>query len=250
MTGDMKKKNETAAAAESVYERLMGEMKTGEFAALSKLPPETELSKQLQVSRTQLRDALAKLESCGFITRRRSAGTRINRQVLEVRTRMDLELEFLDMVSEAGFEPAIDSVSSETILSDAAMADKLSIPAGFPVLAVTRLILADKKPCIYCVDHIPFNRIKRLDYHEADLSRPIFDFLSTFCHTEIEMDITEVKPLIADAELARVLDVDAGAPILYMDEVGYDYQGNTALWSKEYYADGILRHMVLRKKIQ
>ena len=55
--------------------------------------------------------------------------------------------------------------------------------------------------------------------------------------------------LAAEGLPARALDVPPGTPLLHMDELGYDLRGHPVLHSDEYYADGILRHTVLRKKI-
>ena len=52
-----------------------------------------------------------------------------------------------------------------------------------------------------------------------------------------------------DAALSELLQVPLGAPILHMDEVDYDIDGNPIFCSKEYFVDGIFRHTVLRKKL-
>ena len=88
-----------AESAKGLCFRLLEEMKTGMFAQCDKLPRETELSELLGISRTQLRDALSELDREGFITRRHGVGTVINRHVLDVQNRMDIETEFLERVS-------------------------------------------------------------------------------------------------------------------------------------------------------
>ena len=73
-------------------------MREGAFRGAKYLPSENDLAKRMDVSRTQLRDALARLEREGFISRRHGVGTMINRHVLALAVRMDLEVEFLEMV--------------------------------------------------------------------------------------------------------------------------------------------------------
>ena len=63
------------------------------------------------------------------------------------------------------------------------------------------------------------------------------------------MDLTEVRAVEADRELAEALQVRRGSALLYMNEVGYDFWGHPVLHSLEYYRDRALRHTVLRKKI-
>ena len=40
-----------------------------------------------------------------------------------------------------------------------------------------------------------------------------------------------------------------GTPLLNMDEVDYDIDGNPVFCSDQYYVDGIIRHTVMRKKL-
>ena len=74
--------------------KLLDQMKSGRFAHSDRLPRETELAEMLGISRTQLRDVLSELEREGYITRRHGVGTCINRHVLQVKNRMDIEMEF------------------------------------------------------------------------------------------------------------------------------------------------------------
>ena len=98
--------------SKTIRAQLLSAMKDGEFASCQRLPRESVLAESLGISRTQLRDILASLEREGFITRRHGVGTIINRHVLNVRTRMDIEVEFLDMIRQSGYEAAVASVQT------------------------------------------------------------------------------------------------------------------------------------------
>lgn len=91
--------------SKTIRANLLSAMKSGEYANSERLPRENVLAEKLGISRTQLRDILASLEREGFITRRHGVGTIINRHVLNVQTRMDIEVEFLDMIRQSGPEP-------------------------------------------------------------------------------------------------------------------------------------------------
>ena len=112
-----------------------------------------------------------------------------------------------------------------------------------------RLITADKRPAIYCVDHIGLRHVKTGVYDMAELKKPIFWFLEQYCRETVYMDLTEVRAVAADSRLAAVFATAEGTPLLHMDEVGYNFWGEPVLMSKEYYMDGILKHTVMRKKI-
>lgn len=229
--------------------RLLYEMEHGIYAETDRLPPEVELAKQFGISRTLVRDCLAVLEREGFINRKHGVGTVINRQVLKVSTRMDLEKEFLQMVEDAGYQAEIAWSRYKRETAGVDIANKLGIEPDEEVYRTERLILADGTPVIYCTDFIPVKLIKRESYDEELLRQPIFLFLEQECEQEVSMDVTEVSAVISDENLSEILDVKQGSPLIYMDEVGYDFFGLPVLYSREYYVNGILHHTVIRKKI-
>lgn len=234
--------------SKTIRAQLLTAMKEGEYAACERLPRESVLAEKLGISRTQLRDILASLEREGFITRRHGVGTIINRHVLNAHTRMDIEVEFLDMIRQSGFTPAVASVQVSEGTADAAIAAKLRMEEGAPILRVSRLCTADGKPAIYCEDVLN-KALAKGDYTIKDLKLPIFHFLQQFCGVYPYLDLTDLKPMVADAALAEILQVPVGSPILHMDELDFDIDGNPVFCSSEYFADGFFRHTVLRKKL-
>ena len=233
----------------SVRSHLLYEIKEGIYRDKDRLPPEAELAKSMGVSRTMIRDNLALLEQEGFISRRQGIGTMINKHVLDVAIRVDLEMEFSEMITEAGATPAVKILEINTVFCDARIAEKLGVREKTPVFAVARLITANGRPAIHCVDHISFQLIRDYSYQREDLEKPIFYFLEKFCNTDVYMDLTVIRPVLTDERLAGIFATRPGEPLLRMDEVGYDIDGRRVLYSEEYYIDGVLEHTMLRKKI-
>ena len=223
-------------------------MRTGEYSTCERLPRESVLAEMLGISRTQLRDILASLEREGFITRRHGVGTIINHHVLNANCRMDIEVEFLDMIRQSGHTPAVASVEVREDLANTKIAAQLQIPEGTPIFRVARLCTADGKPAIYCED-IFEKALAKTNYTEEDLRQPIFYFLRKFCNILPYLDLTDLRPVTADEALAAIFEIPVGSPLLNMDEVNYDIDGNPVLCCNEYFADGIFRHTVMRKKL-
>lgn len=73
----MRRPVEKQRVAEEIAEELRALILTGQYRAGSKLPPERELSKRLQVNRASLREALKKLEHLGLVRIRQGDGTRV-----------------------------------------------------------------------------------------------------------------------------------------------------------------------------
>ena len=233
----------------TIRAQLLSAIRDGEYAKCDRLPRESVLSEMLGISRTQLRDILATLEREGFITRRHGVGTLINRYVLNAHARMDIEVEFLDMIRRSGFTPDVAFVQVSDGLADEGIASQLQIEEDAPIIRVSRLCTADGRPAIYCEDMFDKSIIREENYTLKDLKLPIFDFLQQFCGVSVYLDLTDLKPIVADAAMAELLQVNVGAPLLQMDEVDYDIDGRPVFCSKEYFVDGIFRHTVLRKKL-
>ena len=232
----------------AIRHQLLHEMRFGQYANIERLPRETILAEQFGISRTRLRDILAQLEQEGFITRRHGIGTVINRHVLEVTNRMDIELEFLDIIRKNGYEPAVAEVRLKEEKATAFIAERLQIPEGTDVIRVTRICTADGHPAIYCEDVLEKRLIKK-EFTLKDLETPIFHFLKKACDVYAYMDLTRLHAVVASEEIAATLEVAVGTPLLNMEETDYDIDGNILFYSRQYFVDEYFDQTVLRKKL-
>ena len=240
--------NLNVAGSKTIQRQILQEIRHGIFARSERLPRETTLSEQLGISRTQLRDALSELEREGFITRRHGVGTVINRHVLQVRNRMDIENEFLGIIRQHGYEPDVSRVRLYRETADTYIAGKLKIPEGTEVIRICRVCTADGKPAIYCEDVVE-QRVVKGDYTIQDLKQPVFYFLKEFCDIDAYMDLTQLHAVAADETVALALEIPMGTPLLNMEEVDYDIEGNTVFYSSQYFVDELFEQTVLRKKL-
>ena len=142
--------NSPQTQSKTVRDQLLAAMRSGEFAGCDRLPRESVVAEYLGISRTQLRDILSLLEREGFISRLHGVGTVINHHVLDARTRADIEIEFLDMIRQNGYEAEVAFVRFSEETAGKKIAKRLQIPEGTPVIRIARLCTADGRPAIYC----------------------------------------------------------------------------------------------------
>ena len=228
--------------------KLLREMKTGAFSECERLPRELDLAKQFGVSRNHLREVLAQLEREGFITRIHGVGTIINHHVVRVKNRMDIEVEFLDIIRQNGYQPRVSYVQIREEEADSYVAEKLQIPEKTEVVRVCRVCTADGRPAIYCEDVLKKDLIKE-EYALEDFEPPIFHFLKKRCYIEAYMDLTQLHAVLADEKVSKALEVTKGSPLLNMEEVDYDIDGNVVFYSSQYFVDEFFEQTVLRKKL-
>ncbi len=235
--------------SEKVTQALLYEIREGDFAGMDSLPPEVELAERFNVSRNIIRECLTRLEREGWVVRKHGIGTLINKSVVHVGTRLDLNFELAQTLEMNGKRVETIRVLSRLEPAGAEVASQLKIQEGDEVLRVSRVLCADGKPAIFCVDYLPARLIAEPDYRPEDLEPPIFHFLNKFCHTNVETNLSELRALPVTEEAAQALEVPLTCALLFMGEVGYDLRSNPVLYSEEYFMDRVIRHMIIRKKI-
>lgn len=239
----MKKSNEAplggALRSQQTADRLIFELRSGLYAGACQLPSEVELAGALGVSRTVVRDALSLLEREGYLERVRGIGTLVNRDVVQMKNRMDQKLEFYRMIREAGHEPNSDNVlvTKETASPD--LAQRLELPADKPqtLVFVRRRVLADNKPVLYSTDILPLALFggQRLD--QLDFTQPIFSIVEKYCHVTVTKTLAHVHAVIGSPVIRHQLALRPDQALMQLDETCYSRLCKPVLCCQTCYTD-------------
>lgn len=226
---------------------LMKELKTGIFSESEKLPSEVELAERLGVSRTVIRDALSDIEREGFIERVRGIGTVICRDIVNLTNRLDLKLEYNELIENAGYKPVTDSLRLRTEYADDENAELLGVDVGSKLIVCEKRMLAGNIPCIYSIDYLSYELFKDIEYTDIDWSQPIFDLLDKYCGLIVITDIAKVSATTGDEFIRTKLNVQPKQALILLDEVGFCKLSRPVLRSLEFYTD-FFNFTMLRKK--
>ncbi len=224
----------------------------GEFAD-GRVPPEMELAEALGVSRTTVRDALSRLEMEGTISRRQGSGTFVNDPVLQIRSRLEEIWSYEAMLQAHGFTPSTHVLESRIYtVGDPSMepgiAETLALGEGEQVLFVSKLFQEDDLPVILAHNYLPL-RLTTDTYSTDDLGRPIYDFLERFSRHRLAYYLSEIIPITAGPDMAAILQIDSGTPLLSFDETGYNNDSEPILKAYSFFRDDLLRFRLLRRRI-
>ena len=235
--------------SDKITQILLHEIQNGIFSDRDFLPPELELAERFSISRNMVRECLTRLEREGWVIRKQGVGTLINKSVVNAGTRLDFNFELSQTLERNGKHAETTLVRTRIEPASEDVATKLEISPGSDVLRVSRLIKADGKPAIFCIDYIA-NKLIVSDYTPEDLEPPIFNFLKKFCGgLEVETNLAELRALPATEEVSQALEIPQACGLLYLGEVGYSLRSQPLLFSEEYFMDRVIRHMIVRKKI-
>ena len=161
---------------------------------------------------------------------------------------MDIEAEILDIIRNNGYQPKVVVLGAKEEEANELIAEKLGIKKGTPIIKVSKLCMADGIPALYFQDIFKVSLIKE-SYTKEDMEYPIFQFLKEKCDVEAYMDLTQLKAVAATEEIASMLKIQEGTPLLNMEEVDYDIEGNIIFYSRQFFANGLFEQTVLRKRL-
>lgn len=219
--------------------RLLEELENGRYSGAAQLPSELELASDLGVSRTVVRDALSELERDGYLERVRGIGTLVNRDVVQLKNRMDQKLEFYKMIRAIGKEPRSDNLSVTREIVSPALAEKLQLPTDAPqtLVFVRRRVMADDTPVLFSTDILPLSLFDNKRLEGIDFSQPIFDIAARHCHTEVTETVAHLHAVSGPAGIRRQLALRPEQALLQLEEICYSRLCKPVLCCQTYYTD-------------
>ncbi|MCK6626765.1 MAG: GntR family transcriptional regulator [Anaerolineae bacterium] len=234
---------------EQVKSHLKQRIVASEFEA-GRIPSESDLASELNVSRNTIRDALSRLEMEGFVVRRQGAGTFVNQHGLLIKTRLDEIVPYENLIHEHGYEPAIKLLCVEEQPADPGLAATLNLEASEPVLVIHKLFLADASPVIFNQTHLPLKWLKR-PHTPDDFLAPVYQILPKLCQQELAYAFSEIVPLIAPPWLMdRLALPSTPTALLALEEIGYNPDNDPILKACSYFRDDLLRLRLIRRQSQ
>lgn len=197
-------------------------LRSGRLRPGSRLPAERELAHELGISRTTLRQALRALAEGGHIRAAANRGWYVERTPISEGP--NGYLTFSESARERGLSPSATVLEQRVRAATLDEADALGIPPTAPLLDLRRLRAMDGIPICVSRDRMPTSRVSRLvglDLTDRSLNHELIascDIVTTRCDYELEA-------LPAALDVAQLLGVAAGTPLLVSREVLFDQHG-------------------------
>lgn len=239
----------TTPLSEQVRLGLRKKLLSGEYRQGERIPSEEKLADQLGVSRTTIRSALASLATEGIVIRRQGDGTYVNHRAIGVPHRLETHWQFPEFIKASGMMPGM-KIIEETIRNPTDYESSiLEIGQNQEVLVVCRLFLADEQPAILTTDILPCSSLSP-EYSSEALTRPILDFLESYCGKIHVYNMAEVNVCLADDFVAKHMNVVEGDPILYLEEVFFDRNDRPIMFTHNYHDGKILKLKLIRGKTE
>jgi GntR family transcriptional regulator len=228
-----------ATAVERLRAELLSELLDGTYPSGVKLPNEDELAGRSGVSRATVREAVGGLVEAGYLTRRHGSGTYVA-GTLPRRHALERSVSYLSMIKEAGMTPGLVILDQSEHEASPEEAEALRVAAGEPLLRVERIRTADGRPVVYSVDLLP---LRYVSGDPTQLDASLYNVVEKSGHA-VHGASARLVPVVAEPRLADLLEVEAGTPLLHIDQVDFDGDGHPVMLSAEWHvADAFELHI-------
>ncbi len=204
----------------------------GTYPPLSRMPSEAELGKAFEVSRITVRQALGDLQKEGLIFKIHGKGTFVAKPKAfqNVSTLQGLG----ESMTQRGYEVINRLRSFKTVPANARVAARLQVAEGENVVQIKRARLVNRELVSLEITWLPEAVGKRLE--KADLvSRDIFLILENDCALPLGHADLAIDAILADAELARALEVEEGSPVMRIERLTHTADGAPLDYEHLYY---------------
>ena len=216
---------QVAAAFSPLYQQikalLVQSLERGEWKPGEAIPSEIELAARFQVSQGTVRKAVDELAAEHLLTRRQGKGTFVATHH-EARVRF----RFLRLAPNEGEpQPAVSRIlDCKRIRANAEMARSLELKAGDPVVAIRRLLSFSGVLTVVDDIYLPGALFKGLTAELlGEYVGPLYGFFETEFGVSMVRAEEKIRAVAADPELAGLLNLEVGTPLLRAERISYTY---------------------------
>lgn len=215
-----------------IFLALRDEILSGERGFGAAVPTEQELGTIHGVSRITARRALDELAQYGLVERRRRVGTRVSFRApaAPIEGHIDQAVESLIAF---GRGTQVRVIEFGEVTASAAVAERLGLATGEPVIHALRLRLADDAPLGAIESFVPAAIGAALS-REALTTQPLLELIRAGGHA-IGAGAQIISAVPADPALAALLETEARAAIIRVDRVVRDTDGKPLLFTSARY---------------
>lgn len=199
--------------------RILGQIAAGTLKPGDLLPSESQFCRALGISRPTIRQAFSELAMEGYVAKQRGRGSFVSQPKIEGRFLSKLQ-SFDAEMRQQRLTPSTRLISLEQVPGIPAVNDRLGLPLGAPLIALTRLRAADGIPVVYVETYLPHAPFAGL--LDADLEgRSLYATLEEDYGVRVDRVTRTIEAVQATPSEADLLEIRHGAAISLVHTVAY-----------------------------
>lgn len=204
---------------QEMLERALREnLKNGVWKPKDKLPSESEMMRQYQVSRTLVRNVLTNLARDGLVKSKQGKGTFVS--VPKIQAHAPYKEKIRSQLEQQGYLTQTQFSSLNKIPATPKLAYLLNVELDSDIYLHKHLRFVDHMPFSISESYMPANLFPDLENQDMEVSPLSQIFDEVYGYTVYSTNET-LEIVFASSEIAKKLDVTAGFPLLELEQVNY-----------------------------
>jgi GntR family transcriptional regulator len=196
---------------------LRGIISKEEYQKGKLLPNEVDLSKQLNISRNTLRQAINKLVNEGLLIRKKGYGTKVAAKGISGRAKNWLS--FSQEMKALGIEVYNFELHISWQVPDSDVCSFFDIGPDNKILSLERLRGKENFPFVYFISY--FNPEIGMTGND-DFSHPLYDTLEKKYNVKASLSYEELSAIKAPSHICKKLNISQDNPVLFRKRFVYD----------------------------
>ncbi|NMB12108.1 MAG: GntR family transcriptional regulator [Firmicutes bacterium] len=217
-----------------VKEEIVAMIEEQNLQSGDQLPSEEQLSKDLNVSRPTVREALQTLEKRGIVTRQQGKGTFVT-SFASLQSGLETWSSLSEVIAESGRKPGARVLSLNEGTFGSNIHARLKIAGDEACMRLERVRTADGDPMSYVIDYVPRKRFGDKVVKPEMFSESLVVLLEEEFAVRFEYAMTWLTPLTLDESIAALLEVPANTPALMIEEIHFDDKDQPVFLGIQYF---------------
>lgn len=215
-----------------LYDIFFQDISDGKYKVGSLLPAESELMATYHVSRATVRKAMEMLANDGLIEKMRGHGTYVKNLRPKSSPSRVISYSRKNVADKAiAFKKVL---SHKEVKADHLIAQYLKVEEGCPLIKLKRVRYADTEPMYLEINYFEKNWVPEV--MERDFSKEsLRAFLTNHYKVVWSYARQEIYSIIATQEMAELLSIEEGAPLIYIKRISYDVDNVPREFVESYY---------------
>jgi GntR family transcriptional regulator len=201
---------------QQIHHLLRHRIVTGEYPPGSKIPSESELCRELAVSRVTVREALRELVRADMLIKAHGKGAFVSDTPRRLQTVKYAG--FLEDLQERVLKLTVTDVEMKTVTAAPDISEALGLERGSEIVRIRRLRHIEGEPFSFTVNYLPLDIGTRIRAKEL-YSVPLLKILQSELRIPIVRAQETIDAVPADPEVAQRLGITVLYPVMHMRRV-------------------------------
>lgn len=226
-----------------IKEELLNRIKSNVYKKGEQIPPELELCKDFDVSRTTVRTALNQLAQEGYLVRQQGKGTYVAEQKVQ-QTLSHTVKRYSDQIAVQGRKAEINLLSVKVVPADDFLVHALNVSLNDPIQRVERIRKVNGEPTQYEKAYIPWDTAPGITKEHAETS--LYAALKDQFNVHITKTTETLEITLADEHTSERLHCREGLPCFYLETIAEDDKGKIVEFSRSYFRGDKMNFTIVR----